>query len=415
MHQDRKRNEKSVLIISYVFPPEPGIGGRRWAKFAKYLNKNNIDISVISTELNGEGESPWTADVINIAITRLPSGYPKILSTSPSTIVSKIGYRLRLIQVKLSTLGNYYDKAIFFEQRLKKSIIKLVQEKKIQNIIVSGFPFNLVYFVARLKPLLPDVKIISDFRDPWVWKKAYSLDSMSQFRQKEEGRKEKYVIEYSDLVLVPSEIMQKELFAIYPRQQDKIKVLEHGFDTDETLRHANIPSTDSKVSFIIYGSIYTTIAKEINKIGQVLSENQENSRLDLYSDHTKYRDEFEKRRLLNKNVFYHASLTEKELYHKLIQANYYLLVCPDYAKDYLITKIFEIIYHRIPIIFIGEYGEAGDFIEKNRLGLFIHKSEIQNNLTAIIKGDIDFEYNYDFDVSSNSFQTLTKKLLSYLK
>ena len=40
-------NLKHVLLISYSYPPYPGIGGRRWAKFSKYLSRLGFVIHVI--------------------------------------------------------------------------------------------------------------------------------------------------------------------------------------------------------------------------------------------------------------------------------------------------------------------------------------------------------------------------------
>ena len=45
---------KKVLIISYNFPPKSGISSRRWAKFAKELNRKGVECFVISR--NGKEE-----------------------------------------------------------------------------------------------------------------------------------------------------------------------------------------------------------------------------------------------------------------------------------------------------------------------------------------------------------------------
>jgi hypothetical protein len=43
-------SEKTILIICYGFPPFPGIGGRRWAKFSKYLSSYGFNINVIASK-----------------------------------------------------------------------------------------------------------------------------------------------------------------------------------------------------------------------------------------------------------------------------------------------------------------------------------------------------------------------------
>jgi len=406
---------KNILIICYTFPPAPGIGGRRWAKFSKYLTRSGINVSVFAAKSNKGDKSLWTKDVEGINITRLNSVYPTILSNKPTGLIGKIIYKLRLFQVKLSTKGNYYDRGIFLEHELKKKILHIIQQKKISTIIVSGAPFNLPYFVCKLKTQLQNISIITDLRDPWAWKGSYGIKGMSRFRQKEEHRKELFVLEQSDMILVPTEIMRNELCTLYKNNKNKIKLIEHGFDEDVVIQPKKSEEENKETKFIIYGALYIDIQPEIAQVAKVLNENKTNSRLDIYSDYLKYDKEFEKYDLLNKTVYYHPSLYEKELYQKLVNSTYYLFICPNYGKDNLPTKMFELIYHKVPIIFVSEYGVAGDFIKNNNLGIFIHKSEISTILPKIINGTIEFNYNYDFDVSSNSFEILTQKLITFLK
>src|SRR6185437_12754112 len=157
----------------------------------------------------------WATDVEGIEVIRLDSKYPNIISTTPNSVIDKILYRIKLIEVKCRIRGNYFDKAAFIEKSLNESVLKIVKEKKIKNIIVSGFPFYLNYFICKMKSQLPGVKIISDFRDPWTWKHSYSLDKMPINRQNEERKKEAFVVENSDLVTMPSDKMVEEISLLY--------------------------------------------------------------------------------------------------------------------------------------------------------------------------------------------------------
>jgi len=50
-----------VLIISYYFPPFQRVGGRRWAKHAKFLYKKGVDFKVLTGLYYGD--SPWSSDI----------------------------------------------------------------------------------------------------------------------------------------------------------------------------------------------------------------------------------------------------------------------------------------------------------------------------------------------------------------
>ena len=54
---------KKILIITFTFPPKPGIGGRRWAKFAKYLHQKKVSFDILTFEKKSSEKSKWCDDV----------------------------------------------------------------------------------------------------------------------------------------------------------------------------------------------------------------------------------------------------------------------------------------------------------------------------------------------------------------
>src|SRR5688572_4293031 len=121
---DREPSKKSVLIVSYLFPPYPGVGGRRWSKFAKYLHKSGFDVKVITTEQRNSRISPSAPDIqlYRNKISYLKTGLSAYLGIVPNTIVEKVLYRIALWRAKLFAKGNYYDRSIFLEKQLLKKI-----------------------------------------------------------------------------------------------------------------------------------------------------------------------------------------------------------------------------------------------------------------------------------------------------
>ncbi len=125
------------MIICYSFPPNPGVGGRRWAKFAKFLAKGNNKLSVVA-QLNKENKtSEWLKDVEseNIEKLYLDQFYPKAYFTSPSSILQKVLYRLWLVFFYTFSKGSLYDKSFFWDRVIKSKIKKLIIEKNIRNVI----------------------------------------------------------------------------------------------------------------------------------------------------------------------------------------------------------------------------------------------------------------------------------------
>ncbi|MBL7882701.1 MAG: hypothetical protein JNL69_01425, partial [Bacteroidia bacterium] len=165
-------NNKHILLISYVFPPYPGIGGRRWAKFAKYLAKNGYTVHVICAKNPFKEVSLFMDDVANnsnIKIYPISGMYPKVLQKQSSfSIFDKLMYRFWKFFLQIIVKGSIYDKAIFWKKKMLKISTEVILENKIENIIVTGAPFRSVFYAADFKRRFAKINLIIDYRDPWV-------------------------------------------------------------------------------------------------------------------------------------------------------------------------------------------------------------------------------------------------------
>jgi glycosyltransferase involved in cell wall biosynthesis len=397
---------KDILIISYVFPPYPGIGGRRWAKFAKYLAKRNIRVHVICAQNPFETESIYSDDVISplIHVHRLDPKYPLILLTTPKGIFQKISYRYQRKRLLSMARGSIYDKALFWKEQLEKKAVEIIEKNNVKVVIATGAPFRINYYACQLKKKFPDLKLINDFRDPWTWGVSYGFKDMDPVRRQFEEWMQTETIKESDIVTVPVGAMCAHLKHIYPYFNSKIELLAHGYDAEEF--DLSSDATGNKILY--YGTLYPNQKDRFNALAIALAFSGEFS-LDIFSDTKRYKTCFENFGSAQ-HVTYHAPVKPRELFKQLAQSRTVLIMQPDNAKDYITTKIYEIVHAQRPIIYIGKKGELWNFISENKLGVCYDPSEIIGNFLSDAMKKVS-AMEVTFDVSKYDFKTLTEQLL----
>lgn len=121
--------ENKVLIVSHTFPPASGVGGRRWAKYSKYLNRNTITPYILTSKSNFN-ESLWKDDVKEIKnIFYYKNFFPAILSKTQLTFLDKLLYKLAIVFLKIFTKGNYYDRVVFDKNQFKNKIDSILKKR----------------------------------------------------------------------------------------------------------------------------------------------------------------------------------------------------------------------------------------------------------------------------------------------
>lgn len=363
-----------ILIVSQTFPPAKGIGGRRWAKFAKYLKKAGCEIEVISADLRKSKNELWYDDVKEIKQYHYKHRYPAILSKNPRHIILKIAYRVALLRCKLKTKGTPYDRAIFDEKAYTTLLIERLNSFKPHVVIVSGPPFNLLYYTSKIRNQFKDIAFIADYRDPWLEGGLYGYNNLNSKALAIERAKEDDVFQSFDKIVSPWPKVLNDLAKRQPKHQNKISLLTHGWDKEDIQNNAKpIGGPD----FIYGGNLYTGFEPLLAFLAR--KAYNDNIKIEIYSSTHVPSD------ILNKpgNFQIKNAIPVKDFFLRIRQSKYVLLLIPDMAKNGFPTKLLEFAATGKKILAIGYPGSLSKLIEDKGLGVFLGLNHLENFDTAV--------------------------------
>jgi glycosyltransferase involved in cell wall biosynthesis len=371
----------NILIISFTFPPYSGIGGRRWAKFAKYLQKNGNDVEVLAAKSGFEKKSPWTSDVSQIKVSYHEAGYPQYLGIQPKSLIEKIAYRLSLVYSKWITKGNYYDKSAHWRKGLKSIVEEKVAEG-IDQVFVTCAPFHMAYHLLPLVKKYRNIKWVVDFRDPWTTNRtSYGFENLSNERQQFELNAEKEVVKNYDEVISVAEPMTDYFKTLEPNNPQKFKTIFNGFDPDDSPKRTQNQHPDPGFfTFVFAGTLYDKALPAFKIFCQAV-ENLKIEDTELYNK-LKFNfigtNQEKVNNLRHPNISILPFLPFEKVRDYLYTANAGLLfLTPDIDWSFS-TKFTDYIASELPILVVSEKGsKTGEFCEENHLGYDLNKQNIE--------------------------------------
>jgi len=415
---------KKFLIIAYTFPPTPGVGGRRWAKFAKYLHRKGYDVRVIAAKVPYEQESHWSADIEALAdegrITYVQSGYPKYMY-SPKTFFEKVMYRVSLAYLKLRVKGQYYDPSVLW----KKHLIPVVEEhieEGYKTIVATGAPFRYLTDLGALKNNHSDIKLIADIRDPWTTNKtSYGYDSLSPERLNFEKKSEQSLVQNFDHIIT----VYRETTVYFEKLNLTTKcifsTIRNGFDYDD-MRLSDLEGKieTEKLKFVFVGTFYQKALHNLNEFMKALdtikSSHQtiyERLQFDFYGDVPK---QFNKIIKPHQNIIkFHGKIPLNKVADTIYNSSGAMLFLTDDMNYSFSTKFYEYISLKRVLLIVSKEGTTGEFVEKNNLGFMISQGNMYNQLLfAIHKISDGYQVNESFDLTQYSVEHLTDELIDVL-
>ncbi len=402
-----------VVVISFTFPPQIGIGGRRWAKFVKYFSRKGLDVQVFSTPVSREG-SPWVKDISgNLQVSRFETKYPDVIRFGPSTIWGKFKYRFELLVLKLNTRGNYFDHSIFWDKQI---LPKLEQELlDIDVLIATSSPFSYLHSLLSLKLKYPNLKLVVDFRDPWTNNKtAYGFDQLAPRRLAFEKKMEKEVIEGFDLIVSVAQPMT-DYFKLISRGnvQEKFVTLLNGYDPDDRaeLNAKSVGSEKVKICFV--GTLYGKTYDSVNTLVTVLKKYQNVTEVTFCGDMNR---DSQKELSTAENVKLLGRVSGEKAKQIIASSDIGLLILTNDLTYSFSTKFCEYVQMRKPIWIISEDGSTPAFILDNNIGY--HSLPNARSISDTIQNFLSNEINglYDqFDDSKFNLEEISNEYVSHIE
>jgi len=233
---------KKVLIISYYWPPFGGSGVQRWLKFVKYLPENKWLPFVYTPEnpFFGVNDATLLKDIPNeVEIWKNPIWEPYVLKEklfgkgekhqSAGVIANKISFKNRLLNW---VRGNMFipDPKVYWVRPSIDFLFNKIKEEGIEYIITTGPPHSMHLIGLGLKRIMPNLKWIVDFRDPWSELDLLDEFSLTCISRRKHQKMEREVLKNSDIALTVSESWANDLKRLGAKN---VKLITNGYDIDD--------------------------------------------------------------------------------------------------------------------------------------------------------------------------------------
>ena len=156
---------KSIILLSFKYPPYPGVGAFRWANLSYQLAENNYIVHVITTKWQEKENSSFLNEIrhSNIKIHILPSlGFHNIKYNTYKNIFLR---KIKKYYFKLIRPLYFLDEAQQWHWIMIPYVHRLIKKEKIEILIATGAPFSVNYAAAKIKNKNKRINLIQDFRD----------------------------------------------------------------------------------------------------------------------------------------------------------------------------------------------------------------------------------------------------------
>jgi hypothetical protein len=365
----------SILIVNFDFPPNGGIGGRRWAKLAKAFHQRGYKVSVLKCAQRNEEVSTWNNDVndLGLKIFEFPQTHAVDRFTIGVKGLDSLLYRLGVGLNMLIEFGTPYDAAVGMQHIVASMINAIVEQEKISWVFCTGAPFNLTYYAALAKECNQNFKLWMDYRDPWLRAANYGMATLSKARKEAEIEKVKKILQQADVISAPYQAILDE-FEDFKTESDKakLKILQHFYDPQDIESSIEVEPKDDFLRIIYGGEVYNSNDGVLDMMIRDLKDFQA-SHSELFS---KLKIEFysQSHNLLQRIfkgvecVTIHP-LVGKEIFKKIRSSSFCMILMTNRTKDFFTTKYFEFGQLRIPFIYLGPKGDVASVIQSDNLGI----------------------------------------------
>lgn len=259
---------KRVLVITYYWPPNAGVGGQRWLKMCRYLPEHGWQ-PVVYTPANPEMaavDEGLLRDAEGIEVLKQPI-------TEPFNLYKRFTGRAKDERIQTAFLkeegsassgwkerfalwvrSNFFvpDARVWWVRPSIRYLKAYLRAHPVDAVVTTGPPHSMHLIGLGLKRAL-GVKWLADFRDPWTGIDYYGQLSLSPRADRRHRRMEREVLTQADEVVTVSWRWAKDLEALGAKH---VAVITNGYDDADL--PAQRETIDERYSLVHAGSMSPT-------------------------------------------------------------------------------------------------------------------------------------------------------------
>lgn len=411
----------SFLLICYSYPPYPGTGGRRWAKLSKYLASEGHKIHVINAA-STLPPSVWVEDTIhpNIKVHSIQNKE----TLNPKGLFPRIFNKILFSLSKIKTKGNYADQSLWWNGKALDCARSILKHEPIDYLIVSCPPYHPLYEFSSLKKDYPGLKLILDYRDIWIIRQKGKgfFSHLNDRRFEEEREMERRALASADYVFTVANEMSDAIRELFGHKA--IYTLTNGYDEEDFSDTHPLPvvyTKPGKINIIFAGSLVVDsnpyAIPFFNALAAIKQKHPE-----LYAKlHFCIFGNVNSaiQRIIDDSVLdcivIHKPVSSKSLGDLYMKFDYLLLFLIPYYTYAFISKFFDYLPVRKPIISVSDKGRFSEYLEENGLGKNFEINSLDENLIALLSRNEKLEINDTFNVQQFSYRRLAETLTTTLR
>ena len=422
-------SNKKILIITYYWPPCGGAGVQRWLKFAKYLPEYGWEPIVLTVDPDYAQYPAFDESLKKEINPSLKVHKTKALNyfrfghgkkSEKVTASFDIGGNGIKSRVARFLRGNFFipDPRKGWNRYAVNMAAKIIAKEDIKYVVTTSPPHSTQLIGLKLKFLFPEIKWISDLRDPWTdiyyYRKFYGTLPARLYDRKLERK----VLQKADKIITVGQSLA-ELFASKLDDLDeKISVITNGYDEEDFKGIGLSKKKDTKIITYV-GTISTQYPVQtfLDSITQLYLSNNEQKYLVRFVGSINQEIKSKIENSPSKEIFEIIPYTDHaESIRYMVESDILLLIIPDHKHNKLIItgKLFEYLRAGKPIIYIGPpNGDAAEIINDSKAGYIYEISDYQS-IIDVCK-EKKYKVENDDHVLKYSHKNIVSKLILSLE
>jgi glycosyltransferase involved in cell wall biosynthesis len=374
----------NVLIVSFWFPPSNVVGAIRVGKLARYLDRRGYGLRVLTTDIGGDRSLPLEIAREQVTCTDYRQGKDRLACMV--RLFRRGSAELGAVDELPRTEGHTPRKRLWDSLRhhyhglrnipdLRRAWIKtavpagrqLIAEWRPDIIFASAPPFTSLIVSSRLSRAF-GIPWIADFRDLWVDGPYYSEP---RWRRRVDAVLEHGMVRSAAALVTVSPIWAEQL---RQRHGKAVEVILNGYAEEDFPEHVPQPGQRARLTIRYTGSIYRGFRDPsalFAAIGLLPDGLRTRVMVEFFGDAGDDVLELARQHRVDDRVTVRPPVPYSRSLELQMTADILLLLQWSDKRDEgnLPGKIFEYLYARRPILFIGyEHGTAARLIRERGAG-----------------------------------------------